>query len=74
MKKITDKTRIRVFIRIGKEFGINYWNRSGLQYTMQEKFGLEYTCKRGSTFYYKPTCEHKLMLFTIQYSEYIINK
>ena len=74
MKKITEKTRIKVLIRIGKEFGISYWNRSGLKYEMRLKFGLEFTSKRDAVFYYKPTCEHKLMLFAIQYNEYIINK
>ena len=74
MKKITEKTRIKVLIRIGKEFGITYWNRSALKKEMELKFGLEFTSKRGAVFYYKPICEHKLMLFAIQYNEYIINK
>ena len=74
MKKITNKTRIKVHRSIGKEFGISFWNGFELRYYLGVHFDLAFTSKRFVYDFYKPTCEYKLMLFMIQYSNYIKNK
>jgi hypothetical protein len=73
MKKITDKTRIKVSRKINKEFGLNYWNLHELKRKMYE-FEMELTSKKMGIVYFKPNCVKKLMLFGIQYSEYILSK
>ena len=73
MKKITDKTRIKVSRKINKEFGLNYWNIHELKYKMYE-FEMELTSKKMGVVYFRPYCEKKLMLFGIQYGEYILSK
>jgi hypothetical protein len=74
MKKITHKTRIKVSRKLNKELGIGYWNVNQMRILMISKFEMELTSKRMGLFYFRPYCEHKLLLFTIQHSEYIINK
>jgi hypothetical protein len=72
MKKITHKTRIKVSRKINKEFGLNYWNIYELKRIMCSNFLMEYTSKRMGIVYFKPNCEKQLLLFGIQYSEYIL--
>ena len=73
MKKINDKTRIKVSRKINKEFGLNYWNLHELKRKMFQ-FEMELTSKKMGVVYFRPHCEKKLMLFGIQYSEYILSK
>ena len=73
MKKINHKTRIKVSRKINKEFGLNYWNLHELKYKMFE-FEMELTSKKMGVVYFRPHCEKKLMLFGIQYGEYILSK
>jgi hypothetical protein len=74
MKKITHKTRIKVSRKITKEFGLSYWSISELKRIMCSKFLMELTSKRIGVVYFKPCCEKQLVLFGIQYSEYILEK
>lgn len=73
MKKINDKTRIKVSRKINKEFGLNYWNLHELKRKMFE-FEMELTSKKMGVVYFRPHCAKKLMLFGIQYGEYILSK
>lgn len=74
MKKITNKTRIKVSRKINNEFGLSYWNIYELKNIMISRFEMEYTSKRMGVVYFRPHCEQKLLLFGIQYSEYILQK
>lgn len=74
MKKITNKTRIKVSRKINNEFGLSYWNISELKRIMISRFEMELTSKRMGVVYFKPNSEQKLLLFGIQYSEYILEK
>lgn len=74
MKKITNKTRIKVSRKINNEFGLSYWNINELKRIMISRFEMELTSKRMGIVYFKPYSEQKLMLFGIQHSEYILSK
>jgi hypothetical protein len=73
MKKITEKTRIKVSRKINKEFGYSYWDMRSLKGKMRE-FEMEMTSKRMGVVYFRPFCEKKLMLFGIQYADYLLSK
>ncbi len=73
-KKISKRTRVKVSRKISVEFNLEYWEFTKLKHILFDKFGLEITSKRYAFIYFKPTCEHKLMLFAIQYSNYIRQK
>jgi hypothetical protein len=73
MKKITEKTRIKVSRKINKEFGYSYWDMRSLKGKMRE-FEMEMTSKRMGVVYFRPFCEKKLMLFGIKYADYLLSK
>jgi hypothetical protein len=72
--KINKNSRIRVDTKIMNEFGLQWWDRFNLKYTMRWEYGLEMTSYKNMSYYFKPTDTQKAMLFIIAYGHLIKSK
>lgn len=73
MKKINNRTRIRVDPRICKEFNSVFFTLSVAK-ILCDQYHFRLTSRKYYLVYFQPYDQQKLMLFMMKYGEYLIDK
>ena len=75
MKKITNKTRVKIYSgAISKELGIRFWNTCFIYKYMYNNFDMRFTSKRLGVYYFSIGDKAKYSLFLLKHHDLMVKR